>query len=1245
MKRLLSVLILLLPVLVLAAPSNRFPINKGFLQTDLDGNGLSITNLASITDTNGNPISGGSNPNALTNYDTRTPVFNGAGLTNLSDAGLSSNVALKNANNVFTGSNAISGSINTVLTVPWMWRTDSFTVTGMGTTGANGTYVFDGVKPGISFPILKWTNTLGNTFAIIAGDVDEFDTMVMTNSSSNPDLGTFVYDALQTGTNGQYYWGLNGGTGSAPVGCPVFTAANYGETNLLTPPPLTNFWRYLAATNLWRAKRAFICGQFMGQTFYSPGGSYNPEYLRDFGMAVGAFPDYFHANEVSNTCVRFMESVAANAIPDGLYNDSTAIPSYDFDGPFIMADLMYQHWKKTGSYTLITNYQATLSNCFAAIPLSNHCVYITAANHGWGFHDGLSSVGMEAACTVMRYRALRERGEMLAAAGQLINASNDFFEAAVTLTNIETQLLDSSIGLLRTASAGVNGIVAVNTNHDVPASAMAVCFGAVRTGISDQIVEALIARLPGGSLWPVQAITYQGAVLLCPSNSIPFSATHDAAGIGDNGAAWPAFSGWLAAAVARHDANKALQLISELEARYIADGSANWAQEWYSGSGSVGGGYYAASAANPLEFFKSGFPVRPSLDGSAVWTGTISANRLDANITTNNASTLSGGTVPLARMDANITTNNASTISSGTLADARLSGNVSLLGSSISEGELSTSDVTTANASTSKHGFLPKLNNDATYYMDGTGAWSVPAGGGGGSGTDTNAWHFRGDPTPATTNAFIGPTNGNTFSIHMQENGRNNSEVARFWTQSGDYGVTFNCGSSNDVTLNNFGWNSFNFGAFNSFGPALGPIGASLFGGAYNSVGSADLSYPTILGGKSNTVSASFGYASGYRAKVNHAGAWVYSDSQNTNFNSLAADSADLRVHGGMYLIGSDSAQAQGNTNMLTIRTYWWDATTNYNGIFLLVTNQTAGAQSKLMDLVAWWPNSILGRFSVYPNGSVTNSGDYSVGSNLWVNGGAINSAQTISANSGALGLALTNTSVASSGNQMFSPSISLAGNGWKTASTAASQPVRFDIVNVPVQGSANPSAMLVISNSINNAAFTESGWLRSDGASKFGSLSLGGTSSSFTMLTNGDFATSRLAVRKADNSAYASVDANQFEVFTGSSRTAVFADNGSGGRLLFTTSAGLIQFNNNTAGLGFAATVGGVEVNTGTQGAVTNLTAGGVRFPQLPTAPTAAQIGGTVGSVTNHMLVNVGGGLIDYYSDGTTLWSKQLSP
>lgn len=67
----------------------------------------------------------------------------------------------------------------------------------------------------------------------------------------------------------------------------------------------------------------------------------------------------------------------------------------------------------------------------------------------------------------------------------------------------------------------------------------------------------------------------------------------------------------------------------------------------------------------------------------------------------------------------------------------------------IPEGALSTTDITTNNATTSKHGFLKKLDNDSTHFMDGTGAWAVPSGTGGsgstawvpsrGAGTATNS--------------------------------------------------------------------------------------------------------------------------------------------------------------------------------------------------------------------------------------------------------------------------------------------------------------------------------------------------------------------------------------------------------------------------------------------------------------------------------------------------------------------------
>lgn len=47
----------------------------------------------------------------------------------------------------------------------------------------------------------------------------------------------------------------------------------------------------------------------------------------------------------------------------------------------------------------------------------------------------------------------------------------------------------------------------------------------------------------------------------------------------------------------------------------------------------------------------------------------------------------------------------------------------------VTDANLSTSDITTNDVSTSKHGFAPKAPNDATKYLDGTGAWSTPASG------------------------------------------------------------------------------------------------------------------------------------------------------------------------------------------------------------------------------------------------------------------------------------------------------------------------------------------------------------------------------------------------------------------------------------------------------------------------------------------------------------------------------------
>lgn len=75
------------------------------------------------------------------------------------------------------------------------------------------------------------------------------------------------------------------------------------------------------------------------------------------------------------------------------------------------------------------------------------------------------------------------------------------------------------------------------------------------------------------------------------------------------------------------------------------------------------------------------------------------------------------------------------------------SANITTLGTiatgSIPESKLTFTDITTGNASSAKHGLLPKLSNDSASFLNGAGGWSVPAGsgsggGGGGSGSVTS---------------------------------------------------------------------------------------------------------------------------------------------------------------------------------------------------------------------------------------------------------------------------------------------------------------------------------------------------------------------------------------------------------------------------------------------------------------------------------------------------------------------------
>src|SRR4051812_12856166 len=61
-------------------------------------------------------------------------------------------------------------------------------------------------------------------------------------------------------------------------------------------------------------------------------------------------------------------------------------------------------------------------------------------------------------------------------------------------------------------------------------------------------------------------------------------------------------------------------------------------------------------------------------------------------------------------------------------AGITLSGSTGNITITVSDATISTSDITTNDVSTSKHGFTPKLPNDATKFLNGIGAFSTPSG-------------------------------------------------------------------------------------------------------------------------------------------------------------------------------------------------------------------------------------------------------------------------------------------------------------------------------------------------------------------------------------------------------------------------------------------------------------------------------------------------------------------------------------
>ncbi len=128
--------------------------------------------------------------------------------------------------------------------------------------------------------------------------------------------------------------------------------------------------------------------------------------------------------------------------------------------------------------------------------------------------------------------------------------------------------------------------------------------------------------------------------------------------------------------------------------------------------------------------------------------------------------------------------------------------NITTLGTiataSIPESKLTFTDITTGNASTSNHGFAPKYPNDATKYLDGTGAYSVPAGG-------ASGWALTGTSTLSGAVTIV-ETATNIIKYSTSANGTTITDGSGLWLTTSTAAAAGAQQVGGIFTLESFGW-------------------------------------------------------------------------------------------------------------------------------------------------------------------------------------------------------------------------------------------------------------------------------------------------------------------------------------------------------------------------------------------------------------------------------------------------------
>ena len=226
----------------------------------------------------------------------------------------------------------------------------------------------------------------------------------------------------------------------------------------------------------------------------------------------------------------------------------------------------------------------------------------------------------------------------------------------------------------------------------------------------------------------------------------------------------------------------------------------------------------------------------------------------------------------------------------------------------VTDANLTTTDITTNDVSTAKHGFAPKAPNDATKYLDGTGAWSTPAGGGGGLTVGTTAvtsgtvgrifFQGSGDVVQQDSTLFwdntnkrlgVGATPSTSVRLDVRAQGALSTDIAFRVRNSGDTYNIFTIAGDGTVWSNGTGGGIYN----TAFGE--GALDARTTGNNNTAFGVYALSAVTT--GNSNT-------AFGIYALLNNTG------SSNTAIGSTAMQSCTSG--------GENTALGEGSLNNLT---------------------------------------------------------------------------------------------------------------------------------------------------------------------------------------------------------------------------------------------------------------------------------------------------------------------------------------